>query len=630
MSGSLRRVGLGLCLLAACVLAGGVAMAWLKRGRDPQPTAEPSFPLPSYSETPFLNVGPEAQYVGTAACAECHRENHQSYLLTAHSRALSDVSPADEPPDGSFYHQASGRSYRVYRQGGQLRHEETLRTAEGQEITRVDLPLRYRVGSGHFTRTYLVEQDGFLHESPITWYTATKKWGMSPGYDFPHHWGFDRPVVAGCVACHAGRAGAVDGTVHRIAIHEQVIGCENCHGPGSLHVALYQGGGPPPGQEDRTIVNPRKLPRPRQEAVCASCHLNGPATVALRGRRPGDFRPGRPLSDYRTDYRFEGGDEQMTVTGHVTQLRRSACYQKSENLTCVTCHDPHAKEKPRDTVAYYRQKCLDCHAEHPCSLAEAERRKKDAADNCMACHMPRGDTEIPHIAFTNHRIVRQASHRPADLAPGLAFQAGSSGRVPELVPIDDVSHLSPLDQKRNLGLAYHAAFQNPAHARYGYAEPFRERARELLEGVEAAGLHEPQTAAALAEVYWGKDRDGATAYARQALKAPAVPTEARVAALRVLAGAEMQEGEYDVARRRLEELVRLQRSAEDWYFLGLCHLRQGRPAEALPALKQALAIRPDRFATQGALAEVYFRLGDQRRAQEHRDKAAWLRKNRPE
>ena len=85
-------------------------MAWLKRERGPQPAAEAPFPLPPYSESHFLNTGPDAQYVGTAACAECHHENHRSYLLTDHSRSLADVSPAAEPPDGSFYHQASGRS----------------------------------------------------------------------------------------------------------------------------------------------------------------------------------------------------------------------------------------------------------------------------------------------------------------------------------------------------------------------------------------------------------------------------------------------------------------------------------------------------------------------------------------
>jgi Flp pilus assembly protein TadD len=607
---------------------GAALAAWLNRGRGTRPTPQDPFPLPPYSESRFLNTGPDAHYVGTAACAECHPGNHRSYLLTPHSRSLAEPGSGAEPPDGSFYHQPSGRSYRVYRRDKQLRHEEVLRTAEGREIARVDLPVRYRVGSGNFTRTYLVESDGFLHESPITWYASTHKWGMSPGYDFPQHWGFDRPVVAECVACHAGRAEAADGTLHRITFHERVIGCENCHGPGSLHEALRRGGGPPPGEEDWTIINPGKLSRPLQEAVCAACHLNGPATVPLRGRRPGDFRPGRPLTDYRIDYRFAGGDEQMTVVGHVAQLRRSACYQKSEGLTCLTCHDPHAKERPKGRAAFYRQRCLNCHDVQSCGLKPDERLQRDAADNCVACHMPRGDTEIPHIAFTNHRIARRPPPRPADLGPGHAPPASPSGQAPELVPTDDDSHLAPLDRRRNLGLAYYAAFRDPVNSRHGYAETFWERARGLLEAVDAAGLHEPETAAALAELYWGRDRDSATAYARLALQAPGISVEARIAALLVLAGAEMQDGEFDAASRRLEELVRLRRAADDWYFLGVCYLRMDQPSKALAVLRQALAIRPDRFAVHGGLAEAYRRLGDARRSNEHQEKSRWLFHNR--
>jgi tetratricopeptide (TPR) repeat protein len=146
--------------------------------------------------------------------------------------------------------------------------------------------------------------------------------------------------------------------------------------------------------------------------------------------------------------------------------------------------------------------------------------------------------------------------------------------------------------------------------------------------VDTAGLREPGTAAALAELYWNRDRDSATAYARQALQAPDVSVEARVAAQLILAGAEMQDGEFDSASRRLEELTRLRRAADDWYFLGVCYLRLDRPAKALPALKQALAIRPDRFAVHGGLAEAYRRLGDERRANEHGEKSRWLFEHR--
>jgi hypothetical protein len=629
MSDHPRRTRRVLWFLVA--VAGAVFAAWPNRERNPQFPPEDPFPLPSYSESLFLNTGSEARYIGTAACAACHPGNHRSFLLTAHSRSLAEVDPNAEPPDGSFDHPLSGRSYRVYRRDNQLRHEEVLRTAEGQEVTRVDVPVRYRIGSGHFTRTYLVELDGFLHESPITWYASRKQWDMSPGYDFPKHWGFDRPVVANCVACHAGRAEAAEGTLHRLRFHEQVIGCENCHGPGSRHEALRQGPGSVPAEEDLTIVNPGKLSRQRLESVCGACHLSGPATVALRGRRPGDFRPGMPLTDYRVDYRFEGGKELMTVAGHIAQLRQSTCYQRSEDLTCLTCHDPHAREKPKDPAAFYRQKCLSCHTVQACGLNQDQRRAKDAADNCLACHMPRGDTEIPHLVFTNHRIERRPTPRPADLGPGGALLMDDSSRqAPGLVPIEDVPRLAPREQRRNLGLAYFTACSNPVYVRYGYADTFRKRARELLEDGDVAGLHDPETAVALAELSWEKDRDLATAYARQALQSTDISAEARVSSLLILANAAMQDRQFEVASRWLEEVVTRQRAANDWYFLGLCYLEQNQLSRALPALRQSLAIRPDCSAVHARLAQAYHQLGNVRRANEHREKARWLFQERQE
>lgn len=600
-----RRTRRILWLLAAGTVAGVVLVAWASRRHSPQPS-------------------PEARYIGTAACAACHPKNHRSFLLTAHSRSLAEVDPNAEPPDGSFDHALSGRSYRVSRRDKQLHHEEILRTAEGHEVTRVDVPVRYRIGSGHFTRSYLVELDGFLHESPITWYASRKQWDMSPGYDFAQHWGFDRPVGANCVACHAGRTEAAEGTLHRITFHELAIGCENCHGPGSRHEALQRRSQAVSAQDDVTIVNPGKLSRSRLESVCGSCHLSGVATVALRGRRPGDFRPGMPLTDYRVDYHFAEGKELMTVAGHISQLRQSTCYQRSADLTCLTCHDPHAQEKPKDPAPFYRQKCLSCHTVEACGLDQAQRRAKDATDNCLGCHMPRGATEMPHLAFTNHRIERRPTPRPADLKPGGALLPDSSGKAPELVPIEDAPQLVPLERRRNLGLAYFDAGRNPVYNRYGYADAFRERARSLLEAVEAAGLHEPETAAALAELYGEKDRFRATVHARQALQAPDISAEARISSLLILADAAMHDHRFEEASRWLEQVAAQRRAANDWYFLGLCYLEQDQPERALPALRKSLAIRPDSSAVHARLAQAYRRLGNVQQANEHQEKARWL------
>ena len=390
-------------LVAAGVVIGGASAAGIYWWPKPQPELLKSFPLPPYSKSRFLNTGPDAKYIGTTACAGCHKGNHQSYLHTAHSRALSDVDPSAEPPDAAFDHQPSGRSYRVYRKDKQIRHEEVVRTPDGKEIARIDLPVRYLVGSGNFSRTYIVEIDDFLHESPITWYASKKKWDMSPGYDIPRHFGFERAITLSCMSCHAGQVAEVGEAVHRLKFTEKAIGCENCHGPGSLHQDFHRAKKLTDGEDDLTIVNPRKLSRQLQEDICAACHLTGVTPVLLRGRSVTDFRPGMPLSDYRIHYQPDDNNDQMTVVGHVEQLRLSACYQKSE-MTCLTCHDPHQRTTTKDPTAFYRKKCMTCHDRAPCKLDEAQRIKKDGTDNCTACHMPRGDTDIAHITFTHHRI----------------------------------------------------------------------------------------------------------------------------------------------------------------------------------------------------------------------------------
>lgn len=610
--------------VASSLLVGLLLAGWLIFGPSKRSIGEKDYPPPPFSESPFLNVLADTHFVGTQECAKCHRGKHQSFLLTAHSRALAELAPslpgrgaggesdvAAEPPDASFTHQLSGRTYRVYRQDGQLRHQEIVAGPDGSEFARVDLPVRFRVGSGDYARTYLVEVDGFLHESPITWYTAKKQWGMSPGYDKSDHSSFERPIKADCLVCHAGRVEAGE-TVHAPKLIEKVIGCESCHGPGSRHVALRESGETAPA-EDRTIVHPGKLPRDRLEAICSACHLMGPARVYLRGRQPGDFRPAMPLEDYCTDYRLDAGSEEMTVVGHMEQLRRSKCYQKSSDMSCLNCHDPHAREAPKDRVEHYRNKCLTCHTVQPCKLDEKRRRDKDVKDDCAACHMPRGDTDIPHIAFTHHRI---GIHQPA-VAP-------EARRVPLLVPTGDVSHLPLIDQKRNLGLAY---LQAARLAEFSPYKPiFADRARILLETVYDQGLRDADALGALADIYLPIDPERSQFFARQTLDVKGVSAEAKAGALVLLAACELKVQNAPEALGHLKELAPLRRNAEDWAMLGIAYRMRNEPKEARAALEHALSIRPDLAAVHAQLAEIHRKLGNDKLAKEHDAKAAALPK----
>src|SRR5262245_33263909 len=90
--------------MASAALLGYFIYARRHRPATPRDDEQTGAPLPHFTETRYLNAGPDARFIGSAACAQCHQRNHKSYLLTAHSKALSDVDPADEPPDASFDH----------------------------------------------------------------------------------------------------------------------------------------------------------------------------------------------------------------------------------------------------------------------------------------------------------------------------------------------------------------------------------------------------------------------------------------------------------------------------------------------------------------------------------------------
>jgi hypothetical protein len=49
-----------------------------------------------------------------------HQEQHQSWLMSAHSRAMSAAMSGPEPADGLYLHAASGRQYQSKQRDGEL------------------------------------------------------------------------------------------------------------------------------------------------------------------------------------------------------------------------------------------------------------------------------------------------------------------------------------------------------------------------------------------------------------------------------------------------------------------------------------------------------------------------------
>jgi tetratricopeptide (TPR) repeat protein len=277
--------------------------------------------------------------------------------------------------------------------------------------------VHYVIGSGTRGYSYLSDRDGYLFQTPISWYSQKQAWDLSPGFGRSTSTG--RAVMADCLFCHANRAGAVEGTVNHYrqpVFDGHAIGCQRCHGPGEVHLA---GPGSARGSQgaDLTIVNPKWLDPALRDAVCEQCHLQGAGRVLVRGRGLYDFRPGLPLTAFwRVFVRSQAGRGRKAI-GQVEQMHESRCFQGSQGtgrLGCVSCHDPHQRVLDEQRVSHYRAACNQCHQSEGCFVPETERRRVSTQDSCIDCHMPRyGAADVPHTATTDHRILRRPESQPA-------------------------------------------------------------------------------------------------------------------------------------------------------------------------------------------------------------------------
>jgi Tetratricopeptide repeat/Cytochrome c554 and c-prime len=395
-----------LWLLGALVLAaigGGVLAGWYLSVRT-TPSGKP--------QSPFLNTRPGVKYVGDDRCADCHVEQATTYRAHPMGRsvglATKPLPGQREAPRtftvGEFLYSVEAGKDRVV-------HREAALGPKGEVLTEQAEEIAFAVGSGRQGQSFLLQRSGAVFLSPISWYSGKKAWDLSPEFqNLNQH--FNRIIPEGCLFCHSDGARAEPGSVNLYAqLRLQPIGCERCHGPGELHVAARSAEEVHSGP-DRTIVNPMNLEPALREAVCQQCHLQGESRLERRGKSLNDYRPGLPLEEFVAVFVSapEASGHRKAVS-QVEQIAQSQCFRGSgEKLGCVSCHDPHVLPSERERVAFYRGRCLACHADQGCTMAEADRRRQSHGDSCVECHMPRlSASNIAHAAITDHRVVRRPS-----------------------------------------------------------------------------------------------------------------------------------------------------------------------------------------------------------------------------
>jgi predicted CXXCH cytochrome family protein len=377
-----------------------------------------------------LRSQPMPVRVVDAKCGECHAEIYRMYLATPMANASG--SAAEKLKAGLFAHKPSSIDYAL-----SLGNGKAVLTYRDQREPHNNgqLNLSYFLGSGHLGTTYIYSINDFLFESPVAWYAATKSYDMKPGLAEINEMPPSLPMQSSCLRCHMSAVQASDsGTINRykgLPFLYSGITCETCHGDSQNHI---RSGGRSP------IVNPARLTATQRDSICIGCHLEGDVAVERSGHSPLAYRPGEKISRYLAYYVY--GDTNATSRGvsEVEQFSQSTCKRISgDKMSCSSCHDPHFTPNASQRTAFFRSKCLSCHNQ-PEFATHHHPEKQD----CTSCHMQaRGAQNIPHVAWTDHRILRI----PEDPNP-----KSLEGRKDRLTPI-----FSPDATARDLAMAYYKA-----------------------------------------------------------------------------------------------------------------------------------------------------------------------------
>jgi predicted CXXCH cytochrome family protein len=578
------RARLSVCLCFLALVLAAASFSWSREAvaRNSEQASQPA--------TGQVRPASEANrngYVGSRVCAQCHAPIANKYSRTDMGRSMSEITPAlleKIPTSTSFFDDRTHRHFAVHADDGKLFQSEYEIGEDDKEEFRETHPVDWIIGAGANGFGALIRRGDFLFEAPLSFYSKAQSWALSPGYEFGDY-GFNRPILAGCIACHSGRPQAVldgNGKFLDPPFLELAIGCENCHGPGAAHLREMREGDSSEGRATHSIVNPAKLKPWLADNICMSCHQTGDAMVLKPGRDYRDFTPGAPLDDTLAIFMVppRRDSPQTDLLEHYFSMTLSKCFRSTGGrLSCITCHDPHVEPAKQDVPAYYRQKCLGCHTEKSCALPLGIRERKAPPDDCAGCHMPKREVPvIAHAVLTNHRIVAQAE----EPYPDAAFHM-TTPQLPDLV------HLSAIPGQHDDPVSPTVLLQAYGQSMAAHPE-YRAQYFALAKQLEATDANNVDVLEALAALALEQNNNEA---AMQYLNSAVRHNSASPQTYEQLAILMVRAGRYEEAVPLLERgIQQIPYDATLYRLLGSAYLSLHKKSEATVLLQQAAQIFP--------------------------------------
>jgi predicted CXXCH cytochrome family protein len=329
----------------------------------------------------------EAHYVGSAACASCHREIFDRWQRTRMANVVRD--PRTHPdaiiPD--------------------LGKPDPLLRFTANDIALVygsRWKQRYfrKVGDNYFV---LPAQWDLTHHRWLPYFVEANEDWWAKLYPPDNS---ERPTGPLCDGCHS-----VNYDITARSVTEWNVGCERCHGAGSAHVAHPMRG---------NIINPARLDYVAANDTCIQCHSQGrPPGNPIDGEYydwPVGFAIGKRLADFWRLEKHRPGDTDFYYfadgTAHKNRMQGNDFVQSlmyARGVTCFSCHDPHGNDNVAMLRAPGNGLCLTCHGANtqngphaPTIEAHTHHKADSAGSACTACHMPAIETELGDVKVHAH------------------------------------------------------------------------------------------------------------------------------------------------------------------------------------------------------------------------------------
>jgi len=336
----------------------------------------------SQHEQAHTNTPEQQRFAGSQSCARCHAAIYKEHLQSFHH--LTSAPANAQTLKGDF---DSANKFFINDHlfiAAERKQDSFYQTAYSYGVLKLSRPFNMVVGSGKRGQTSIYWFQNYLFQLPLTWFSETNEWTISPGYSRKAD--FNRTITSRCLECHSTyfqETTNKDSKADEFSKTNLILGveCERCHGPALEHIAFHEKN--PTDSTGHAIFNPAKASRQQSLDLCRLCHGG-----ALTKSKPSfTFQPGDKLFDF---FQPDTAKPVSAIDVHGNQygmLAASKCFKNSQ-ITCISCHDAHKNESAQ--AAQFYVKCETCHksaSPNDCKLASTVSRDI-LRTNCINCHMP--------------------------------------------------------------------------------------------------------------------------------------------------------------------------------------------------------------------------------------------------